>query len=115
LPVFHYHQPNPPFLSKSLSYKDLLQFPLILSIAILYVFLQQYKQKKSSGKEEFKKKIFGALFARGSPRAKNRAIRSKSSDLLMQILWAFRSYPWRSAARVCECFAFTDAPGIHFA
>jgi hypothetical protein len=28
-------------------------------------------------------------------RAKNRAFRCKSSDLLMQILWAFRCNPWR--------------------
>jgi hypothetical protein len=34
----------------------------------------------------------GAFFAL---RAKNRAFRSKSADLLMQILWAFRCNPWR--------------------
>ncbi|MDR1180304.1 MAG: hypothetical protein LBK44_07340 [Spirochaetales bacterium] len=34
----------------------------------------------------------GAFFAQS---AKNRAFRSKSSDLLMQILWAFRYNPLR--------------------
>jgi hypothetical protein len=29
-------------------------------------------------------------------RAKNRAFRCKSSDLPMQILWAFRCNPWRA-------------------
>ncbi|MDR1178993.1 MAG: hypothetical protein LBK44_00680 [Spirochaetales bacterium] len=31
-------------------------------------------------------------------RQKNRAFRSKSSDLPMQILWAFRYNPWRSGS-----------------
>ncbi|MDR1179991.1 MAG: hypothetical protein LBK44_05760 [Spirochaetales bacterium] len=34
-----------------------------------------------------------------SQTAKNRAFRSKSSDLLMQILWAFRYNPSRMAAQ----------------
>jgi hypothetical protein len=38
----------------------------------------------------------GAFFAANA--AKNRAFRYKSSDLLMQILWAFRYNPLRMAA-----------------
>ncbi|MDR1180094.1 MAG: hypothetical protein LBK44_06280, partial [Spirochaetales bacterium] len=43
-----------------------------------------------------------AHFWRGS--AKNRAFRSNSSDLLMQILWDFRSNPGcRGEQRIFEC------------
>jgi hypothetical protein len=35
---------------------------------------------------------------------RGRAIRSKSSDLPMQILWAFRSYPWRERQRRTRIF-----------
>jgi hypothetical protein len=39
--------------------------------------------------------VLGAFLAL---RAKNRAFRCKSSDLLMQILRAFRCNPWRSGS-----------------
>jgi hypothetical protein len=41
---------------------------------------------------KFREKNSGAFLAR---RAKNRAFRSNSSDLLMQILWGFRFNPLR--------------------
>jgi hypothetical protein len=44
-------------------------------------------------------KIIARLFFRGDcgaiPAEKNRAFRSNSSDLPMQILWDFRFNPWR--------------------
>jgi hypothetical protein len=54
------------------------------------------------------RKNLGAFFWAGeTPAQKNRAFRYKSSDLLMQILWAFRYHPWRerqlrTSARNCH-------------
>jgi hypothetical protein len=54
----------------------------------------------------------GAFFAANA--AKNRAFRSKSSDLLMQILWAFRYNPLRSGSTFFVVASHSQkTPGIH--
>jgi hypothetical protein len=40
------------------------------------------------------------FFGRASHAQKNRAFRCKSSDLLMQILWAFRCNPLRTPSGI---------------
>jgi hypothetical protein len=54
--------------------------------------------------------FFGRIFCPWNPRAKNQAFRCKSSDLLMQILRAFRFNPGRMGEqRICEC-KFATSP-----
>jgi hypothetical protein len=53
------------------------------------------KKSKSLFNNSFVIRNLGAFLAQS---AKNRAFRSKSSDLLMQILWAFRYNPLRGSS-----------------
>jgi hypothetical protein len=103
---------------KQFTYKIILTSMLIKNqnfyrkVEKVFLFMYFFLTSSTLFNNSFIIRNFGAFLARS---AKNRAFRYKSSDLPMQILWAFRCNPLRAPSgkpRPCVCEAYTGArPG----
>jgi hypothetical protein len=71
----------------------IFQDSTIIANSVMYVNLAPAAHSATEFFNREVEKVMGTFLARS---AKNRAFRSKSSDLPMQILWAFRCNPLRA-------------------